>query len=74
MTVGVVNNWNTLNVTGTISPEAVSTGALTVGGTPVSTFNPTPVANIPDAAEGTEIATINAILAALVELGLMDAE
>lgn len=95
---GIINNWDNLNVTGVIRPDAVETDTLLVNGVPVltqvpdeltvdtlevttsltlnevpvSTYTPTPVANIPDADVGTEISTINAILAALQSLGLME--
>jgi hypothetical protein len=77
MTVGTVNNWANLNVTGTITPAAVDSPSIKVGGVAVGTssYAPTPeaaVTPLANDADGTEIATaVNAIVAALVANGIL---
>ena len=74
MTVGVINNWDTLNVTGTIRPVAVETDALTVAGSAVQPAIPQ-MDFIADATNGTDVITqLNTLLAALQTAGLMASE
>jgi hypothetical protein len=71
MTTGVVNNWDTLNVTGTITPDAIDSPTILVNGTAVQPAI-AQLAYIADATDGTDVITqLNALLAALQADGLM---
>lgn len=74
MTTGVVNNWDTLNVTGTITPDAIDCPTILVDGTAVQSAI-AQMAFIADATDGTDVITqLNALLAALQANGLMASE